>query len=302
MENWLGIALDNTFTIETHYKIHYTTESPVSIEHVIDSLRSLERIIKRTGPFVEKAFEGIEVIDTQVYVSEIQSGSLINDFVVKYVCGGKDNAEKAKELFRTMMNDSGALKTVVTLGVGALMAYGVMQVLPSGQMSKHTEAYNSVVLEAGGDINLSGQKIKEILEGVRDKRSLAKDAVDAMRPAKGDNSSILVEGNSKLTIPSEMVTEAPDEYEPPQPVEKEEKFNDVKVLISASDRDNNDKGWAGIVVGVAETRTKIILSDNLDPRELHGQTKLQANVVVTSRYNKTRKEYQPKLIEITAYH
>ncbi|MHA7915515.1 hypothetical protein [Alloalcanivorax xenomutans] len=293
--------MENTFTVQTEYKIHYTTEAPVSIDHVIDSLRSLERIIKRTGPFVEKAFEGVKVYDTQVYISEIKSGSLKDHFIVKYLCGGEENAEKAEELFNKMMEDSGGLKTVVSVGVGAVMMYGLMQLIPSGEPRKHTEAYNSVVIEAGADVNLSGESIREILEAQRDKKAIAKDAVDAVRPAKGDNSSIRIEGFNKLTIPSNVVLEAPDEYEPPIPVEKEEKYQDVKVLISASDRDNNEKGWAGIVVGVAETRTKIVLADNLDPRDLHGRTQIQANVVVTSRYRKSKKGYSPQLIEITAY-
>lgn len=293
--------MDNTFTVQTEYKIHYTTEAPVSIEDIIDSLRSLEKILKRTGPFVEKAFDGVKVYDTQVYISEIVSGSLKDHFIVKYLCGGEENAQKLEELFEKMTKDSGGLKTVVSVGVGAVMMYGLMQVLPSGEPRKHTEAYNSVVLEAGGDINLNGESIKEILEAQRDKKSIARDAVDAMRPAKGDNSAIKIEGFNSLTIPSNVVAEAPDEYTPPIPEEKEEKYKNVKVLISASDRDNTDKGWAGVVIGVAETRTKMILAGNLDPKELHGRTQITANVIVTSRYKKAKKEYQPQLIEITAY-
>jgi len=294
--------LENTFTVETRYRIKYTTEQPVPIDDVVASLRALEKLLKRTAPFVEKAYPGIQVIDTQVYISELHAGSLIKEYIVKHVFGGQDNYDQAKACFDNILGDSTKMKAVVGIGVGVLIGVGVSQIMPKGEPSKNTEAYNSFVIQAGNDVNLSGESIQEIVDGIRDKKTLSKEAVDAVHPAKGDNSRIEIESTPTLSLPKEVVAELPEEYEPPQPTEKTEKYENVVVKIYASDRDNNDKGWAGIVVGVAEKRVKLILAETVDPRDLHGKTKISANVSVTSRFSKTKKEYEAKVVEIKSLH
>ncbi|MFY9179643.1 MAG: hypothetical protein WAO12_07685 [Venatoribacter sp.] len=84
------------------------------------------------------------------------------------------------------------------------------------------------------------------------------------------------------------------------PEEKSERYKNIKILISASDRDNTDKGWAGVAYGVAEQRVKIILAEGIDPKKLHGRTQVQADITIVSRYQKGKKQYIPTLIELEA--
>lgn len=292
----------HTYAIETTFDIKYTTEKPVPISEVIKSLKSLEKLLLRTGPFVEKAFPGVHVVDMNVYISEIHSGSLSNKFIVKYVLGGEENAAKLEELIHKIMEDSKPVKTVVAMGVGAAMLYGIQQIIPKGEPSKAIEAHNSVIIQAGNDVNLDKQSIQEILESIKDKKSLAKEAVDAFHPAKGDDSAIEFGGLEAVSMPKAVVQSVPDEYEPPAPDEKEEKYKNVVLMISASDRDNTDKGWAGVAPGVVDNRVKMELSDKVNPKELHGRVKVNADITVHSKYVKTKKQYQPVMIEINAIH
>jgi len=287
-----------TYQIETTFAVKYTTENPVPISEIVRSLKSMEQVLLRSGHFIEKAYPGIVVLETKVFVKEVQAGSLFNNFAIQYILGGEENAKKAEELIKKIQQDSQPVKTIVAIGVGATMMYGLLQVLPKGEPVKAIEAHNSVIIQAGGDVNLTPESVTEVLEAMKDKRKLSKDVVGALHPAKHDASPIELGGLSALTIPTDVIHAAPEEYKPPVPEEKDERYKNVPLLISASDRDNPDKGWAGVAIGVHDSRLKIFLSSNVDPKNLHGKTRVNADITITSKYQSGRKQHLPVLITV----
>src|SRR5699024_5872963 len=138
------------------------------------------------------------------------------------------------------------------------------------------------------------------LDSITDKKSLAKESVDIIRPSKADGSTIEIGNIPNLTIPASMVNAVPSEYEPPIPEEKEERYKSIKVFIYASDRDSSSRGWAGAIEGFDDKITKIELSENINPRDLHGRTSTQANVSLTSKYDDKTGQYVPILITINS--
>lgn len=288
-----------TQVIETNFHLKYDTENYASIDDVIKSLKSVEALLLRSGRFVEKAYPGVRVTNTKVFIQELQSGSLFNNFVVQFMVGGEANAKELEACLKKIAQESQPVRTVVAVGVGAAMMYGASQVLPKGDPVKAIEAHNSVIIQAGQDVNLSSEAIAEVLDSFKDKKQLAKEAIDAIYPAKAESAPIEMGGLELLTIPSSVVKSVPENYEPPLPEEKDEKYKDITLLISASDRDNADKGWAGVAAGVFDNRIKIQL-DGIDPKRLHGRTKVKADVTITSRYQKGKKQYVPMLIVVTA--
>jgi len=294
--------MQDVFRVKVPYAIKYTTAHPVPIAEIVDSLQSLEKLIKRTPAFVEAAFDGIKVFETNVYVEKIESGSLYQRLVVELVFGGVENHEQAKQLAAKILKDSTPVRTVVTLGVGAALMYGGW--LASGSSasgpSTHIEAYNSVVINAGGDNNLSPEKMRGILDKISDKKTLAREAVDVIRPAKGDSGAIIeVEGMPELNVPVAAISEVPGDYEPPVPQERTVNYPNVTVLIAASDMDKRTSGWAGSVAGLFDGRKPFVLDDAIDPAEVHGKTRVQADISVSERYLKTKKAYQPHKVTVT---
>ncbi|WP_041523613.1 hypothetical protein [Gilvimarinus agarilyticus] len=290
-----------TFTIETTYTIHYSNKKPVPIPEIIESLQNVERLLKRTPKFIEAAFQGINVTNVEVYVDQLYSGSLTENFIVKYVFRNKANYDKAKEVFDEIMTDNGPIKTVVAMGVGALLSYGAYKALggPSAPPTQIT-AYDNNIINIGGQVKLDAKGIKAILESVKDKKSLAKEAVKVIAPAKADpDAEIEMSGFDELTISKDYIREVPKEYTPPIPSEKEEKYQNVRVVIYASDRDKAESSWAGIVPGVVDKRVKFTLQ-GVDPKRLHGRTKVDADIVVISRYVASKKSYEAKVVEIHA--
>ncbi|MEQ5834208.1 hypothetical protein [Marinobacter sp. NFXS9] len=287
------------FTVETTYRIHYSTKNPVPIPEIIESLKNVEKLLQRTPKFVEKAFEELEVVNMQVYVDSLRSGSLTEDFLVKFVFKGKENYDKAKEVVDKMLEDNTMIRTVVAVGFGAMMTYGVMNALQPGQPTNQIEAYNNTIVNVGGTASLDAEDIKSILDATKDTKQLARQAVAVVRPAKADpDGTIEVDNNPALTVPKEYVQRVPLDYEAPIPQEKTAKYQNAHIFIYASDRDKSDKNWAGVVPGVADSRVRFQLSDNVDPKELHGKTKASADITVVERYVPSKKSYEVKLVEI----
>jgi hypothetical protein len=291
----------DTFSINVEYGIKYTTKNPVPIPEIIETLESYERILKRTGPFIEKAFAGIKIIDTKVHISYIESGSLIEHFLVEYVFKGQENYDEAKKVFDKLMKDNDVVRTIVAMGVGGLIVYGVTQALPSGKPATNIEAHNNTILNFGADIDFSSSDFQAALKAAtKDRKALAKDAVAAVRPAKSDPSAeIQIDGMPGLNLTSAAILEVPDEYAPPVPSERTSNYAGVTLLIHASDRDNKDKGWAGTVAGIVSSRKPVVLGDGIDPEALHGRTSFKANITVHERYSKRDKRYLPQSIEVS---
>ena len=293
---------DQFFTLRTDYTINYTTKNPVPIPDIIASLKNIEKLIHRTPAFIEKAYSGIKVVEVIVYVDSLQAGSLKEKFIIDYVFKGQANYDKAKEVFDHMVKDNTAVRTVVALGVGGLITYGVMQALGSSNPSTHVTAYNNTIINVGADAKLSGEDLALILSTVKDKKQLAEQAIGAVKPAKSDpDSTIEMQGMNELTIDKNYIRDTPDEYVAPLPDEKDEKYSDIALVIYASDREKSDSTWAGTVPGLIEKRTKFVLADGVEPEKLHGKTRIYANVTVTSQYNRTKRKYEPKVVMIHSY-
>jgi len=233
-----------------------------------------------------------------VFVASIEAGSLTEKFLIRYVFRGEENYENAKEVVAKVLEDNAAVKTVVALGIGAVLGYGAH--LAGGSSTPNITAYNNNIVNIGAAVPISGKEISEILEAMPDKKQLAKDAVGVIRPAKADpDATIEIEGMSQLRIDPQFVREVPDEYSPPEPVERTMKYTDVEVIVYASDRDKTNTGWGGIVPGVVDGRVPFVLSEGINPAKIHGQLRFKADVIVTERFNAAKKIYKAKQVEIT---
>lgn len=289
------------YVLETSYTINYTTKKPIPIPEIVDALQALERIIKRTPAFIEKYYEGIIITETQVYVETIQAGSLREELLIKYLFRTKDNFEQAKELAGKILEDNEVIKYLVAMGVGATLVYGgsLISSTESPKVPPSITAYNNNIINIGGDIEMKAQDIEAVLKGITDKKSLAKDAVKVIKPAKNDpNSSIEIGDISALTINKKLVAVFPEAYEPPLPTERSTRYERQKIVIDASDRHKHGTGWGGVVPALFDHRVKFVIDEMVDPAVLHGRTTAVANISVIERYKASNKKYEVKEVLI----
>lgn len=293
--------MSDTFSIEAQYKVHFHTKNPVPIPVIIESLQGYEKILKRTGPFVELKFPTIEVVDINVLVAHIESGSLIEDFIVRYVFKNRENYDDAKDIAHQLLEDNGVLKTIATLGVGAIIGVGVTQYFGSDEASTKLEAYNNTIINIGGEIDLEADDIRTVISGVSRGSRISKAAVQALSPAKTDeDAEMSVSGETILQVGKDFLSRVPAEYEKPAPYETSETYSGVYIEVRASDVDNSQSGWGGTIQGLSDSRIKFSVADGVDPNQLHGKQRVKVDLVLLSRTE--NKKLKPHLATITAVH
>lgn len=290
------------YVVETNFNYKYTTHEPIPIPDVIDSLRSMERLLRRTPVFIEKRFKDISITETDVYVERLETGSLDLDFLIKFVFKTDERAERAKEIAQELMKEKGVVRDLVAVGIGAMLGVGAHHILFPGKEAPPAAsitAYQSVIIQAGANVGLDQEAMKEAIKKIPDQKSLGKDAFNVLKPATQDGkANIEMSGLPEISIERDIIDKLPEQYEAPIPSEKSSVYIEATVLVYASDRDNHDKGWAGSVPNIVDNRVKFVLDDSIDPAEWHGTTRIKANIRVTERYVPSRKKYETKEVEI----
>lgn len=289
----------------TSYRVRFTVESPVPVNIVIDSLKSHERLLKRSGKFLESVYDGLHITASTVYVEEISEGSWVADFLVKYVVG-EENEEQFRELFDNILRDNQKMRTAVAVGVGALLYAGAQALyssyVPDSPSQPAIEAHNSIVIQAAGDINIPEEKVQKFIEQNKNNKQVARDTIDALKPASVTPGSMMeVQGIPvSLTMSSEAIEALPADMSFIPPNEQDKTYDSIDIYISASDEDSGKKGWGGLVPDLFNNRVKFILNEDVNPKSLHGKRKVKASITVHEVYNATTNKYEARSVTINS--
>lgn len=295
---------ENNREFFTSYRVRFTVENPVPVDIVIESLKAHEKLLKRSGKFLESVYDGLHITATNVYVEEISEGSWVADFLVKYVVG-EENEAQFRLLYDNILRDNQRMRTAVAVGVGALMSAGMISAyqayMPDSPSQPAIEAHNSVVIQAAGNVNIPAEKVEEFIEQNKNNKQVAKETLSALKPASVTPGSLMeVQGIPvDLTLNSEAIESLPEDMSFIPPNEQDDVYSNISVYVSASDEDSGKRGWAGLVPDIFDSRVKFILDDNVSPRDLHGRRRVQANIIVHKVYVASTNQYQVKSVTIT---
>lgn len=295
--------IENNREFFTSYRVSFTVKNPVPVNIVIDSLRAHERLIKRSGKFLESVYDGLHITATTVYVEEIVDGSWVVEFLVKYVVG-EENEEQFRQLVENVLGDNQKMRTAVAVGVGALLSAGAISAYNAstsdGAIQPAIEAHNSVVIQAAGDINIPEEKVQEFIESNKNNKQVTRDTLDALKPASVTSGSTMeVQGIPvSLTMSSDAIEALPADMSFIPPNEQDKTYDNMDIYISASDEDSGKKGWGGLVPDLFNSRVKFVLDENVDPKNLHGKRKVNASITVHEVYNANTNKYETKSVTI----
>ncbi|TGN08602.1 hypothetical protein [Leptospira bandrabouensis] len=295
--------MTDSITLKTNYSINYTTKGPVPLDEILESLRGLKDILERTPSFIEHQYQDIKVNEINIFIQSIQSGSLKEEILIELICGGRENYESAKETLQKIFKDSKPVKSIIAIGVGALIGGGIVySLVGKNEPTTNVQAYNNNIVNIGSGVNFTGDDIAKIIDSIgdRDKKKLAQSAISVVKPAKNDeNATIEFENDPRLTISNEFVKETPVDYTAPVPDLKTETFLNQPIEIFASDRDRTDSVWAGIVPGIIDKRIRFVLEEKVDAKKLHaGKRNLNADITIVSRHNRAKKKYEVSSVQI----
>lgn len=291
-----------SYSVEVPYKVKYTNKNPVPVAELVKSLQAYEKLLTRVAPFITEACDGAEIVDIQVYVTKVESGSILEDFLVKVVFRDKENYEKVLEVGADMLEANPVLTGAICLGVAAYIGFGIYNArVRNGDKEKTTKlhAHNGAIIQTGGTMNISEEAVKQILNQTKDKATLTKEVIDAISPAQlEDDASIEFADLPNVNIDTTLVKETPATYNPLKKNQDNETLVGVDVEVWASDKESNTRAWAGIVPGKVEKRINFILHDNLSPAQHHGKLRLKADIILTSELKPTKKEWEYTKVEI----
>lgn len=302
------------FTIDIPHRLYFSTRKAVSVKEVIKSLQGLENVIKCSKPSLEKVY-GTELQKIELYVEQIEEGSLSEDIFIRLFFKDKESFNKFLDKLRNKFGDDNMKWLGAALGVviGGVFLVGLLNANHT-QINENSNNNTTINLinnhYYGNDVWKKGGKLteqseeefrKQIEEDTKSKvKTLAQSAIDTITPARNDKNSTLTfnSENVEVKINSQMIKNSPKGKLEFKSLDNTDYFQDVDLEIRALDLDSNTKCWAGVIPNIVTKRVKIEVRNGVDTQKLKINARVRANVTIEYTADKVSGKSVPSLIII----
>lgn len=299
--------------------VFYNTKQQIPIDDVIKSLQAYKELVGFLPKTIHKLLD-IEVESIDVYVDDIQSGSLKSWMLLAL------NFKDEEELKKWVQQKPMARYALLSLLIAGLVSYGMVQLQPllsSSSPVNNTNSSDNGSLTVIGNNNVIIQTTADLTDKTKHdvetaiseathtaRKKLAENAIKFIQPAKRDkDASVYLYDHSKLDntkassliqhaeLPKEFIAAAPEYYEPVKQIDHID-MESAEVTLHAKDKDNGDKGWLGSVDGIDGSRIKLEFIDDIDHAQYFNKSRLKARVQIEYRYDSRANQMKPKRITI----
>lgn len=287
------------FVFSSSHEIYYSNRELVPISDIVESLLALERIVKMCPRILEGA-TSVEIDHVEVYIDTLETGSLLEKFVVKLFFKSEEELDAFLDKIREKVSQPGMPRNVLIGAVlASLIGYGAFLAATSQKSAGTTiNANNNVIINLGaGQVDLTPEAFHAIVvAAVSDKKELATQSVKLFKPAKADlQASITLDGNDALSFPPAVIAETPTKVD----FKKQEKVRDlpdVDLQIRATNLDSLKQGWAALIPGMIDKRIRLQLDPSVKPTDVAGHFQVRANVSVVYKMDNTGSNMVPDYI------
>lgn len=289
------------WVFEATYRVYYNTQTPVPIKEIVASLQGLEGLLQCV-PKALSNLTGIEIDGSEFLVQTIESGSLIEDFLLRFFFKDKESFEAfAQKLGENKKMRAAVIAAIVAGAVG----YGLhWAATASKQPTPSITATNSVIIQNGaGTLNISPEAFQEkLLAALSDKKAVATSAIKTVSPSRNDPRSTIRFGAQEdaatdgLEIPASAIAEAPTKLVL-EPNERIEKYTNSVLHLRAMNLDSNTKGWAGKLSN-REERLPIELDPAVSASDIFGRDSVQVDADLVFLEDGRSRELKPKRIYV----
>lgn len=266
----------------SHHEVYYSNRLYVPIPQIADSLLAMERIVRQCRPVFAMVGEGCGAFEVRLDLESLQSGSLRDTFLVKFIFGSEEAYDRWVRRLRELTGVQDLTHRIPVVGpiiVGAVMlgaSYAVTRMavrdasIPGTSVSIQN-VRDSVILVGADALHIPAEQFRAAMERQTGNAfNLASNACKVIRPAKtaDGNAEITIDGNDRLKIVSEAVRETPVRVErsPEEPLMRT--YTNESVVIRALDLDSPKKGWAVVVHSISEKRLKMEIAADVDRTRL----------------------------------
>lgn len=295
-------------SIITKHRIFYSSKELIPLNEIAESLISLERVIKLSLPVLEDFFPRESNLSVSLFVDEIKSGSLSENFIVKFFFGGQQCMNETIDTARKMLgidylNKHPKLFTAIM--VASIVSGGIFylrknKIFSDPKSIERLEITSSVINIFGADLaQMTPEEFKEVIESnTKNKEQIAKNSIKILRPAQRENdASITFDDTPALSLSHETIRAMPSSIEEDSD-EIIEDFNNIGLSIRTIDRDNTKKGWMAIAPSIYEKRVKLHLDPSIDPKDLMTKLDIVGDVTVLFELDENKNKV-PKVIFLT---
>lgn len=287
------------FVWEASHRIYYSTPNPVPIKEIVAALQGLDGLLK-VLPKIASEITGVTIAETQFFVQSIESGSLQEDFFVRFFFGSKEDFDAFAEKMGKNKMVKGA---AITALLAALVGYGAVKLTSSGSAPNIT-ATNSVIIQGGaGTLNISAEAFQGALERAvgGDKKVVAENTIKLMAPVHAQPGSALEfvtpdNPAEKLTFPPEAIKEIPKRLELGAN-ERIEEYKNTKLVIRAANLDSKKSGWAGRLA-LREDRLPIELDPAVSESDIFGRQEVMVDAALVFKEKGQSRELKPARIYV----
>lgn len=270
--------------------LYYDTKVPPSLGDVGASLQALERIAKRAPAVLERLFDGLSVSDISAHVERIENGSLSDQILLKITAQVQQSIQRRIEGIGEKLGieklkaNSELMSWVILLLIIVGGTLAVQMFTPNPSAGTHIEGDRNVILTIGQD--MTGYTPEELADfvnqSVRDKKQLARDAVEVLAPARADPNTSLSNGRGgNIRISPESIREIPRHLAPDEEEETLLDLSRADIFIRATDMDSGKKGWGVVIPEIhPERRITMHVTPGIDLVKLARHERVVGDVTV----------------------
>ena len=279
----------------TKHQLFYSNKEFIPLSEIAESLLALEKLIKQSPSTIESFFPGLKIYQIEVYLNELQSGSLWEDIVIKFIFGNQEKFDEVisnsrEKLGIKYLADHPKLLSAILLALLLTGGHKALKANPETipQHLQTIEITNNIVINTGAELSeMKPEEFKRIItDSVNKNASFTKNAIKIVKPAKREkNASITFDDTPSLTIPPEAVLAMPGFVDNETPAETIQEFNEVEVLIRATDLDHKRTGWGAVIPSISDKRTRLQLAPSINPETLTQKRNFTGDVTVVFKYN-----------------
>lgn len=291
--------MSNNYELFAENQFKYTFNNPVAINDLILALEGYKGLVSSYLPAVLSKIVGVKVDRVEIFITEIEQGSIIEKFIIKAVFGDEktamDFADKLGEItgcknIRDGKIMSGAFKIIVCSSITAMLVVGAMQLLPSNK----AELANNINIVNIGQTSLTGEEIYNVVDTVLNsparKKKTQIEVQKILSPIHSNGGEIEMNGNPSV-IPASVFEAIPRGIINDEPNQIMNDHDDIDLSIRASDRDKTS-GWAVVIDQLVPTRKTLEFEDpNIDLSRLANNATVRANVTIVKKLDGKGRNY-----------
>lgn len=295
------MAPESAFVFTALHEVYYSTREPVPVADVIEALIGLERLVKMT-PKALSALTGVEVQRAEVFVEEIESGSLRERILIKFFFKDEAGLDQFIEKARVRVGE-GPIKVLLVSAVLAAVTVAGAKLLASvsGSSTTSITASNNTIINIGaGEVQMTPESFEALVRtALPEKKEVAKATLQMLTPARNDpESSIIFDDNEALALPPETIREVPTAFDPGEDV-RVERIPAADLLIRATNRDSAVSGWtARIPQHIGKKKVKLVVAPGINLDDIASRAQVKGDVDIHYKRSADGKRYIPEVITL----